>query len=187
MSTEAILKKLQDQCLGAVAAFKRDLQKVRTGRASAGLLENIQVEYYGSKTQLSHLAQLSTPEARTIVVQVYDASAVQAVEKAIKSSDLGFNPMREGNVLRVSVPALTEEVRREIVKHLHKMAEEMRVSVRSHRRDANDEAKKLEKDGDLTKDDAKKLQDKVQKQTDQSIAEIDKLLTAKEGEITEVS
>ncbi len=183
---ESILKKLQEQCTAAVAAFKRDLQKVRTGRASPGLLENVQVDYYGSKTQLSHLAQISAPEARLIVIQVYDAGAIQAVEKAIKSSDLGFNPAREGNTLRVSVPALTDEVRKDIIRHLHKMAEEMRVSIRNHRRDANELLKKLEKDGGATKDEAKKLTDRVQKQIDGSVAEIDKLLAGKEGEISEV-
>jgi ribosome recycling factor len=183
---DSVLKKLQEHCAASVTAFKRDLQKVRTGRASSGLLENIQVDYYGAKTQLTHLAQISTPEARTIVVQVYDTSAVQAVEKAIKTSDLGFNPQREGNTLRVSIPQLTAEVRKEIIKHLNKMTEEMRISVRNHRRDANDILKKLEKDGDVTKDDAKRLVEKVQKQVDATIAEIDKLLVGKEAEISEV-
>jgi len=185
-SVQSMLKKLEEQCVAAIAAFKRDLSKVRTGRASSGLLENIMVDYYGSKTHLSHLAQISTPEARTIVVQVYDAGAVQAVEKAIKTSDLGFNPMREGNMLRVSVPALTQEVRKEIVKLLNKMGEEMKVSVRNHRRDSMDMLKKLEKDGEVTKDDTKKLTDKIQKQIDSTISEIEKLLTSKEAEITEV-
>lgn len=186
MSADSVIAKLQEQCSASLAAFKRDLQKVRTGRASSGLLENVMVDYYGSKTQLMHLAQISAPEPRMLVVQVYDASAVQAIEKAVKTSELGFNPMREGNTLRVSVPALTEEVRREIVKHLHKMAEEMRVGVRNHRRDANDILKKMEKDGEVTKDDSKKYQDRVQKQIDQSIVEIDKLLAQKEAEIVEV-
>jgi len=186
MSAENVLQKLTEQCTAAVVAFKRDLQKVRTGRASSGLLENVMVDYYGSKTQLTHLAQISAPEPRMLVVQVYDAGAIQAIEKAIKTSDLGFNPMREGNMLRVSIPSLTEQVRKEIVKHLHKMAEEMRVSVRNHRRDANEILKKLEKDGDITKDDSKKFQDQVQKKIDVAIQEIDKLLSAKEEEIVEV-
>lgn len=185
-TADGVMRKLQEECQAALAAFKRDLQKVRTGRASPGLLENIHVDYYGSKTQLTHLAQISAPEPRMIVVQVYDASAVSAVEKAIKSSDLGFNPMKEGNILRVSVPALTQEVRKEIIKHMGKVGEEMRVSVRNHRRDANEIVKKLEKEGSVAKDDAKKLTEKIQKQTDLTIAEIDKLLTVKESEISEV-
>jgi len=185
-TADGVIKKLQEQCAASITAFKRDMQKVRTGRASSGLLENIQVDYYGSKTQLTHLAQISTPEARMIIVQVYDASAVASVEKAIKLSDLGFNPMKEGNTLRVSIPSLTQEVRKEIIKHLGKTGEEMRISVRNHRRDANEVLKKLEKDGGVTKDEAKKLVEKVQKQIDSTIAEIDKLLVAKEAEISEV-
>ncbi len=120
------------------------------------------------------------------MVQVYDSGAVVAVDKAIRSADLGFNPMRDGNTLRILVPALTEETRRDIVKHLHKMGEEIRVSIRNHRRDANELLKKLEKAGDLTKDDAKKTLDKVQKLTDQYTQEVDKLLAAKEKECMEV-
>lgn len=186
MAGEEIISKHKTECQAAIAAFKRDLQKMRTGRASASLLEGISVDYYGSKTALGHLGQISTPEARLIVVQVYDASAAPAVEKAIQSAGLGFNPNREGSVLRVMVPPLTEESRKDIVKHLHKDAEEMRISVRNHRRDANDELKKIEKDGILTKDDSKRAQDKIQKQTDEAIAEIDSLLKAKEAECMEV-
>lgn len=183
---EAIVTKHKDQSQQSIVAFKRDLQKIRTGRASASLLEGIMVDYYGSKTQLTHLAQITAPEPRMIVVQVYDGSAVQSVEKAIHSAGLGFNPMREGNILRVSVPVLTEESRKEIVKHLNKQAEEIRVSIRNHRRDANDELKKLEKDSIITKDDSKRCQDKVQKQTDQFVEEVEKLLKAKEAECMEV-
>jgi ribosome recycling factor len=183
---EAVFSKHGQDCKGAVTAFKRELTKVRGSRASAGLVDNLMVEYYGAKTQLAHLAQISTPEARLILIQAHDPNAVAAIEKAIRSSGLGFNPMREGNVLRVSVPALTEETRRDLIKHLHKMAEEVRISVRNHRRDANEEIKKLEKESVLTKDDSKKTLDRIQKQTDQYIAEIDKLLAAKEQEVKEV-
>ncbi|HQH26408.1 MAG TPA: ribosome recycling factor [Oligoflexia bacterium] len=182
----AVVSEHEKQCQAAIGAFKRELQKLRTGRASAALVEGIHVDYYGAKTALSHLAQISTPEPRQIVVQVYDSGAVVAVDKAIRSADLGFNPMRDGNTLRILVPALTEETRRDIVKHLHKMGEEIRVSIRNHRRDANELLKKLEKAGDLTKDDAKKTLDKVQKLTDQYTQEVDKLLAAKEKECMEV-
>ena len=177
---------LEEQCDSAIGAFKRELQKIRTGRASAGLLEGIEVEYYGSRTPLQHLGQVSSPEARQLVVQVFDTGAVESVEKAIRSSDLGFNPSREGNTLRINVPPLTEESRRDIVRLLHKLAEEMRVSIRNHRRDANDALKKLEKDSTLTKDEVKKGMEKVQVVIDSHIATIDKMLSQKEAEIMEV-
>jgi ribosome recycling factor len=183
---DEVLLNNEEHCSGAVQAFKRDLQKVRSGRASASLLEGITVDYYGAKTALSHLGQISVPEPRQILVQVYDSNAVSAVEKAIQSSDLGFNPARDGNTLRVVVPQLTQERRKEIVRHLHKMAEEIRVSVRNHRRESNDLLKKFEKDGTATKDDVKRAMDKIQKQTDGFITEIDKLLEAKEAECMEV-
>lgn len=178
--------KHEEQCKSAIAAFRKELQKVRTGRASAGLLEGVMVDYYGSKTALSHLGQITAPEPRLIVIQVFDTSAVQSVEKAIQSAGLNLNPSREGNNIRVNLPALTEENRREIVKVLTKHAEEMRVSIRNHRRDANEQVKKLEKDGDLAKDDVKRVLDKIQKQTDLAIVEVDKLLAAKEAECMEV-
>lgn len=181
-----IIKQHKTECDSTITAFKRDLQKVRSGRASSGLVENIQVEHYGSRTPLLRLGQISVPEARMIVVQVYDTSAIQSIEKAIHSSGLGLNPARDGNIIRISVPALTEETRKEIVRHLSKLAEEIRVSVRNHRRDANDALKKLEKDGVLSKDDSKKSQDVVQKQTDAAIQQVDALLKAKEAECLEV-
>jgi ribosome recycling factor len=185
--TEAeIQNKLNEELKGVLAAFKRDLQKVRTGRASSGLLENLMVDYYGTRTQLSHLAQITSPEPRLLQIQVYDGGAVSAIEKAIQGANLGMNPSREGNSIRVLVPTLTQEARKEIVKVLNKSAEDMRVSARNHRRDANEELKKLEKDGVLGKDEAKRSMDKVQKQTDQTIEELDKLLAAKEQEVLEV-
>lgn len=186
MSAEEIVSKHNEACAHSVSAFKRDLGKVRTGRASSGILEGIMVDYYGSKVPVSQLAQITTPEARLIVLQVYDASAVASIEKAIHGSGLGFNPARDGNTIRISIPPLTEESRKELVKHLHKMAEEIKVSIRNHRRDANDKLKKLEKDAALSKDDAKRVQDRIQKQTDAHIAQVDTLLAAKEAESMEV-
>lgn len=185
-SSQEVLSAHDQECKAAIAAFKRDLLKVRTGRASGSLLEGIQVDYYGSKTPLVHLGQITTPEPRLIVVQVYDGSAAVAVEKAIHSAGLGFNPSREGNMIRIVVPPLTEESRKEIVKRLHKLAEDIKVSVRNHRRDANEEVKRLEKDTIVTKDESAKVLDKIQKQTDAAVQEVDKLLAAKEAECMEV-
>ena len=175
-----------EQCKAALTSFKRELQKVRTGRASASLLEGVMVDYYGSKTALTHLGQITTPEPRLISIQVYDANAAAAIEKAIHGAGLGFNPSREANTIRVMVPPLTEESRKEIVKRLHKLAEDIKVSIRNHRRDANELVKKLEKDGDVAKDESAKVLDRIQKQTDNSSKEVDALLKAKEAECMEV-
>lgn len=181
-----VLEFHNEACDSAVDAFKRDLQKMRTGRANTGVLESVMVDYYGAKTALPHLGQISSPEPRLMMVQVYDSSAVDSVVKALRTSEHAFNPSRDGNTLRISVPPLTEETRRDIVKMLHKMAEEIRVSIRNHRRDANDELKKLEKDGEITKDDVKRAQEVIQKQTDAHIARVDEMLKAKEVEVLEV-
>ena len=186
VNLEDIISGHESDCSSALEAFKRDLQKVRTGRASAGLVENLSVEHYGAKTQLCHLGTISTPEARLILIQVFDAGAVSAIEKAIQTSGLGLNPSVEGNVVRISVPVLTEEGRREIVKVLNRSAEDIKVSIRSHRRDANDKIKKAEKDGSATKDDVKKLMERVQTQTDGAIKAVDENLKAKEAECMEV-
>jgi ribosome recycling factor len=183
---QLILTENEEECKKSIDALKRDLQRVRTGRANAGILEGVIVDYYGAKTPLSHLGQIASPEPRTLTVQVYDANAVEACDKAIRSSDLGFNPSRDGNLLRISVPVLTEEGRREIVKHLHKIAEDIKVSIRNHRRDSNDLIKKLEKDGNVNKDEAKKSLEKIQKQTDDFIKQVDVHLAAKEAECMEV-
>jgi ribosome recycling factor len=185
-TAQDVLSQHEEECKAALSAFKRDLQKVRTGRASASLLEGVQVDYYGSKTPLVHLGQITTPEPRLIQIQVYDASAAAAVEKAIHGAGLGFNPSREGNLIRVVVPPLTEESRREIVKRLHKQAEDIKVSVRNHRRDANESIKKLEKDGIVAKDESAKILERIQKQTDTAVSDVDKLLESKEAECMEV-
>lgn len=184
-SVAEIIKQVVADGSGAVEAFKRDLNKVRTGRASAGLVENVQVEHYGSRMALSHLAQITTPESHLIVIQPYDAGAGSAIEKAIQSAGLGLNPSKEGAVIRVMVPPLTEDRRRDIVKQLHKLAEEFRVSIRAHRREANEAIKALEKDG-LSKDESKRAADSIQKQIDDQIAKLDTLLAAKEKEVMTV-
>lgn len=184
--SDTVLSKLNEQMKAAIASFKVNLSKVRTGRASSGIIENLQVDYYGSRTHLSHLGQISTPEPRLIMIQVYDTNAVTPIEKAIQSAGLGLNPSREGNTIRILFPQLTEDARKDLVKHLHKITEEMRVSVRNHRRDANEELKQMEKESELSKDDAKRALERVQKVTDATISEVDTLLKSKEAECLEV-
>jgi ribosome recycling factor len=179
---ELLLVSLDDKCDGTIEAYKKDLKKVRTGRASTSLLDSVQVDYYGSKTALSHLGQVAAPEPRTIVINVFDASAVEAVEKAIRKSDLGLNPSRDGNTIRVNIPTLTEESRKDLVRHLHKHAEDVRISIRAHRREINDALKKLEKAGGITQDEIKKSLDQVQKKTDHYVSVVDSMLAEKEAE-----
>lgn len=174
------------KCKGSIEHFKQELLKLRTGRASASMLDVVQVEYYGSLVPLKQLAMLNAPEPRLLTVQVYDASASEAVEKAIKHADLGFNPMREGNLIRIPVPALTEERRKDLIKKLHKMGEEAKVVVRNLRRDAIDALKKSQKDGKISEDDSRRGQDQIQKVTDKYTAEIETLLGLKEKEMMEV-
>lgn len=171
---------------GAVQSFKSDLASLRSGRASANMLDPIQVEAYGARTPLSQLSTVSVPEPRLLSVQVWDRSMVNAVEKAIRESDLGLNPQTEGQVLRIRIPELNEQRRKEMVKVAHKYAEESKIAVRHVRRDGIDVLKKLEKDGDLTKDEVQRDSDLVQKATDQHISEIDQALAAKEKEILQV-
>ena len=171
---------------GALQSFKGDLASLRTGRASANVLDPIQVEAYGARRPLNQLATVSVPEARLLSVQVWDRSMVNAVDKAIRESDLGLNPQTEGQVLRIRIPELNEQRRKEMVKVAHKYAEESKISVRHVRRDGIDVIKKLEKDGDFTKDDVTRQSELVQKATDQHINEIDQALAAKEKEILQV-
>ncbi len=171
---------------GALQSFKGDLASLRSGRASANMLDPIQVEAYGARQPLAQLATVSVPEARLLSVQVWDRSMVNAVEKAIRESDLGLNPQTEGQVLRIRIPELNEQRRKEMVKVAHKYAEESKISVRHVRRDAIDIIKKVEKDGAFTKDDVTRQSDLVQKATDQHIAEIDQALATKEKEILSV-
>lgn len=171
---------------GAFSSFKSDLASLRTGRASANLLDPIQVDAYGSLMPLNQVATVNVPEPRLISVQVWDRSMVKAVEKAIRDSNLGFNPDTEGQVLRIRIPELNEQRRKELVKVAHKYAEEARVAARHVRRDGLDQLKKLEKDGHVSQDELDRHSDQVQKATDQTIAEIDAALAAKEKEILHV-
>lgn len=169
-----------------VKAFSRQLATVRAGRANPAILDTVYVNYYGANTPLNQLATISAPEARLLVVTPFDKSSIGDVEKGILKADLGLTPNNDGNVIRINIPALTEERRKELVKVSRKYAEEARVQVRNIRREANDQLKKQEKDSEITEDELRANQDEVQKITDNSIGEIDSSLEAKEKEILEV-
>lgn len=180
------LNELKRRMQGAIQLLKQELGGLRTGRASANLLEPIQVEAYGSHMPLNQLATISVPEPRLISVQVWDRSMVHPVEKAIVNSNLGLSPATEGQVLRLRIPELNEERRKELVKVAHKYAETARVAVRHVRRDGLDTLKKLEKDHQISEDDHKNMSEQIQKATDHAIADIDQILAGKEKEILTV-
>ena len=177
---------LEEKMETAIQAFSRNLATVRAGRANPSLLDNVFVEYYGAPTPLNQLAQIGAPEARMLVITPFDKTALADIEKAIQKADLGLTPSNDGNLIRINIPALTEERRKDLTKIVGKYAEESRVQVRNIRRDANDQLKKLEKDAEITEDELRTSQDKVQKETDHYIAEIDRLAAEKEAEIMEV-
>jgi ribosome recycling factor len=180
------LNELKRRMHGAVQVFKQELGGLRTGRASTSLLDHVQAEAYGTHMPLNQLATVSVPEARLITVQVWDKSMVHAVEKAISAANLGLTPSTEGQMLRLRIPELNEERRKELAKIAHKYAEAARVAVRHVRRDGLDVLKKMEKDGKVSRDDHERMTGEVQKATDQTIAEVDQALTAKEKEIMTV-
>ena len=171
---------------GAVDALRRELGGVRTGRAHPSLIENLQVDYYGAHTPLKQLGNIGTPEARLLTIQVWDRGAVKAIEKAIQSSDLGLNPAIDGQLIRLPIPALTEQRRRDMVKMVHTKTEEARVAVRNVRRHAHDELRKSEKAGEMSQDDLHRSEDELQKITDGHIATIDGEGKKKEAELLEV-
>ena len=180
------LEDLKRRMHGAVSVLNTEFAGFRTGRASISLLDPINVEVYGTTMPLNQVATVSVPEPRMISVQVWDKGSVGAVDKAIRESDLGLNPMAEGQLLRIPIPELNEERRQELVKVAHKYAEQARVAIRHVRRDGMETAKREEKAGDLSEDEARDASDKVQKLTDEQIAEVDSMLAAKEAEILQV-
>src|SRR5229473_6064601 len=182
--SDEVIELARQEMDGAVNAFRHELSRVRTGRASTGLLEGLQVNYYGAKTPLRQLAGLAAPEPRLLVVTPYDRGAMGEIEKAIRTSDLGLNPINDGKIIRVPIPELNEERRRDLVKHVRKLAEEFLVSVRNHRRDANDMLK--QEDKQITDDGLRAGEAKVQQLTTDHIERVDKVLAAKEAEIMEV-
>jgi ribosome recycling factor len=183
---EAIFAQLQKEMEQSVGALRKELSRIRTGRASTALLEGIVVEYYGANTPLNQLATLSAPEPRLLVVQPYDRSVIGDIEKAILKSDLGLTPANDGKVVRIPIPQLTEERRKELVRHVKKIGEEYRVSVRNHRRLAIEQLKESEKKKEITADENKHGQDRIQKITDDFIGRVDKVMKGKEEEIMEV-
>ncbi len=186
MSDGVDLKELKRRMDGAISAFKSDIASLRTGRASANILDPITVEAYGSRVPLNQVSNISVPEARMLSVSIWDRSMVSAVERAIRESHLGLNPIVDGQNLRIPLPELNEERRKSLVKVAHEYSEKGKVAIRHVRRDGMDMLKKSEKDGVISQDDSRSLSDKVQKMTDESIAEIDRLLADKEKEIMQV-
>ncbi|HEV3105157.1 MAG TPA: ribosome recycling factor [Trinickia sp.] len=186
MSQAEIKKGAEQKMQRSIDAFKNDLAKIRTGRAHTGLLDHILVDYYGSNVPISQVANLTLIDARTIGVQPWEKKMVGVVEKAIRESDLGLNPATQGDQIRVPMPALTEERRRELTKVVKSEGETAKVAVRNLRRDANEQLKKLVKDKEISEDDERRAGDEVQKLTDKFVAEIDKLVHTKEAEIMTV-
>lgn len=170
----------------SLRSLKAELQKVRTGRASTALLDGIQVDYYGTPTPLNQLANLTTPDPRLIVVSPYDKGSIQAIEKAIQASDLGLTPASDGKVVRIPIPSLTEERRKELVKHVHRLAEDHKVGVREGRRDALSMLKELVSDGSVPQDEGRQADKAVQSLTDDFVKKIDEMISQKEAEILEV-
>jgi len=168
-----------------IRALESELKRIRTGRASLSLLDGIRVDYYGTPTPLNQMASLSVPESRLITIQPWDVSAIKEIEKAILKSDLGLTPSSDGKIVRIAIPPLTEERRKELVKIVHKISEEHKVALRNIRRDANELIKSFKKDGDVSEDDAFKAQDQIQTITDEFIAKIDAIYKDKEKEILE--
>lgn len=181
-----IFSQQEDRMSKAIDALKKEYATIRAGRANPGLLEKVLVDYYGSPTPISQLANISAPEARLLVIQPWDKTVLSDVEKAIQKSDLGLTPTNDGNLIRIAIPQLTEERRKELVKVVKKKAEEAKVAIRNIRRDTNDEIKALEKSGDISEDELRSGQDKVQEVTDKYIKLADETASSKESEILEV-
>lgn len=179
-------KRMVEKMDASLQHLKVELSGVRTGRASLVLFDSVQVNYYGTPTPLKQIATLSIPDSRTVLIQPWDTSQLPEIEKAILGSGLGLTPTNDGKVIRISIPPLTEERRRDLVKLVKKIGEESKVAIRNIRRDANDELKSLQKDGTLTEDALRKAQDEVQKMTDQTVTKVDEILKKKEAEILEV-
>jgi ribosome recycling factor len=186
MSIADIKKSLEQKTLKTIDSFKNELSKIRTGRAHPGILDQVQVDYYGSLVPISQVANVTLIDARNISVQPWEKGMGAKIEKAIRESDLGLNPATQGDLIRVPMPALTEERRKDLIKIVKSLAEDAKIAVRNLRRDANEQAKRLLKDKEITEDDDRRSQDDVQKLTDRTIVEIDKLVQAKEAEILAV-
>ncbi|MCT4564092.1 MAG: ribosome recycling factor [Maledivibacter sp.] len=179
-------KSFEEKMKKSIVVLKEELHSIRAGRANPSLLDRINVNYYGSETPLKQIAGISAPEPRLLVIQPYDSNAIADIEKAIMQSDLGINPSNDGKVIRLAIPMLTEERRKDLQKVVKKSGEEIKVAIRNERRDANDKLKKMQKSNELTEDDLKKAEDEVQKLTDKYIKDVEELISKKEAEILEV-
>lgn len=179
-------KAMEERTQKAIASFENTISTVRASQANAGVLSNVNFEYYGSPTPINSMADIRVADARTLVITPYDSTTLKAMEKAIQMSDIGINPMNDGKVIRLAFPQLTEERRKDIRKQVQKYAEDAKVAIRNIRRDANEEAKKQKKDGDLTEDDLKNAEKAIQDVTDKCIKRVDEILAKKEKEIMEI-
>ncbi|MBA3029688.1 MAG: ribosome recycling factor [Desulfobacteraceae bacterium] len=183
---QATYEDTADRMDKTITACKHELSKIRTGRASLNLLDNVKVDYYGTLTPLNQVAALAVPESRLITIKPWELSILKEIEKAILKSDLGLNPSNDGKIIRISIPVLTEQRRKELVKVINKICEEYRVGIRNIRRDSNEVIKGLKKDGDIAEDQAFKAQEQIQKITDEHIKKVDDLYKEKEKEILEL-
>ena len=186
MDHKAFMEDTSELMSKSVEFYKNQLSKVRTGRATTALVDSVRADYYGAPTALSQMASVSVPDPKTIVIQPWDRGTIQAIEKAIQQADLGFNPQSDGSVIRISVPPLTQERRKEFVKLSKKYSEETKIAIRNIRREQLELLRKQEKDKDISEDDLKRGEDEVQKVTDEFIKDVDKLFTVKEKELLEV-
>jgi ribosome recycling factor len=178
-----LLKDIDGKMIAAIESMSRELASVRTGRASTALLDTVRVDYYGTLTPVNQVASISVPDARTLLIQPWEATQLQAIEKAIIKSDLGLNPANDGKLIRLTLPTLTEERRKQLAKTVHKIAEEGRVAIRNVRREANDKLKGMAKDKKVSEDDERRGHDQIQKATDRFVSKVDELLKKKEQEI----
>lgn len=184
--TDDVLKELKARIEKTLEDLRKEMGKIRTGRANLAMLDGVRVDYYGTPTPLSGVAALAVPEPRLITIKPWDKGVIREIEKAIKEANLGFNPMNDGEIIRLPVPPLTEERRKDIAKQVRSKGEDHKVAVRNERRDANEKLKQLLKDKQITEDDQKRTTEKVQKETDGGIARVDEIVTKKEKEVMEV-
>lgn len=183
---QEVVNTIKNKMEKSIAVLKEDLGSMKAGRANVKMLDKVEAEYYGTPTSINQLANVSVPEARIILIQPYDKTSIKEIEKAILKSDLGINPSSDGSSIRLIIPELTAETRKELVKNVKKTGEEMKIVIRSIRRDANDKIKNMKKEGEITEDEVKSLEEKVQKETDKYVSEIEKLISSKEKEIMTV-
>jgi ribosome recycling factor len=186
MTEQDILRETEQHMDKSLDVLRRELTTIRTGRANPAIIERLNVDYYGAPTPLQQIANIGSPDPRQLLVQPYDRTAIGSIEKAIRQSDLGFNPTNDGAAIRISIPQLTEERRRDLVKLVHKRVEEAKVAIRNVRRDSNDQLKRLRKDKEISEDEEKRAQERLQKLTDQAIRQADEVGQGKESEMLEV-